>query len=79
MRDRHAFISCLPENRRVVRSEVDWVGNDLTTVLRWCETHLEPVWVYGDESYECPYDMITRVEHEHVLVLPPWEEIPNDA
>jgi hypothetical protein len=35
---------------------VDQVGNNLTATLRWCSTHVEPVWVFGDGSYECPHE-----------------------
>lgn len=40
----------------ITRHAVDQVNNNLTAVLRWCETHVEPVWVYGDGSFECPHD-----------------------
>ena len=39
----------------LIRHKVDQVNNNLTATLRWCETHLEPVWQYGDGSYECPH------------------------
>lgn len=59
---------------RVVRYSVDQVGNDLTCVLRWCETHVQPVWVYGDGSYECPHTLVVQHDtKDHVIVEAPWE------
>jgi len=40
----------------VVRRAIDQVYNNLTATLAWCETHVEPVWVYGDGSYTCPHE-----------------------
>ena len=57
----------------VVRDRQDMPGNDLTTVMRWCETHDEVVWLYNDGSYSCPQAL--AVEHDdgsHVLVRPPF-------
>jgi hypothetical protein len=60
--------------RRVVRDRVDLVGNDLTATLRWCSEHNEPVWEFGDGSYECPHDVATGVPTDgHELVDGPWE------
>lgn len=59
---------------RVVRYKVDLVGNNLNARLRWCETHMEPVWEYEDGSAECPHTRI--VQHDtgdHVIVDAPWE------
>ena len=64
----------IPPHGRVVRYKRDMVGNDLTATLAWCDTHHEPVWLYGDGSYTCPHELI--IEHDdgtHVLVTPPWE------
>lgn len=73
-RDRHDFIGVMPTGR-VVRYKVDQVGNDLTARLAWCDTHHEPVWVYGDDSYECPHDRITEVRSDdHAIVNAPWED-----
>jgi len=59
---------------RVQRYKVDQVGNDLSTTLMWCNTHHEPVWIYGDGSYQCPYDTIVEVRSDdHEIVAPPWE------
>lgn len=60
---------------RVIRYRKDQVGNDLTAVLRWCFTHNEPVWVYDDESYECPHTRIVEVDtRDHVIGPAPWED-----
>lgn len=66
-----------PTRRRVVRYRTDAVGNDLTAVLRWCATHYEPVWVYGDGSSECPHELIVGWNPDsHELVDGPWEIEP---
>lgn len=76
-RDRHAFPAVM-DSGRVVRYKVDQVGNDLTAVLRWCETHIDPVWVYSDGSFECPHDQITEVHSDdHAIVDAPWERAPT--
>lgn len=63
-----------PANGRVIRYRVDSVGNDLTAWLAWCETHAEPVWVYGDDSWTCPHTVTVQWDTEdHVLVPGPWE------
>lgn len=68
-----------PDRNRVIRYKRDMVGNDLTCVLRWCDTHNEPVWVYDDASYECPRDRITEVHSDdHALVDGPWETAQSD-
>lgn len=46
------------ENGVIVRHAVDQVGNNLTAVLCWCSTHVEPVWVYGDGSFTCPHQLV---------------------
>lgn len=62
---------------RVVRYKRDEVGNDLTAHLAWCETHSEPVWVYGDLSWECPHDVIVQCpSYNHRIAAPPWEKPP---
>lgn len=62
---------------RVVRYRVDQVGNSLTAVLRWCDLHHEPVWVYEDGSYECPHTTtVGWSPDEHPIVAAPWER-PN--
>lgn len=63
-----------PPLGRVVRYKRDWVGNDLTASLMWCETHNEPLWVFGDGSFECPHARVVGWSpREHVVVAPPWE------
>jgi hypothetical protein len=63
-----------PAQNRVIRYKMDMVGNDLTATLRWCATHNEPLWVYKDKSYQCPYDRVVEVTNDnHVVVDPPWE------
>lgn len=67
------FIEC-DDDRRVTRHKLDAVGNNVTAVLRWCVTHSEPVWVYGDDSYTCPHTRVVEYDTEdHRLVVPPWE------
>jgi hypothetical protein len=64
----------LPTNNRLVRYKKDAVGNDLTAVLRWCDTHSQPVGQYDDDSYECPHTLIVQVDtRDHVIVDAPWE------
>lgn len=60
---------------RVVRYKSDQVGNDLTAHLAWCATHLEPVWVFSDGSYTCPFDLAVQCpQDDHDLTNPPpWE------
>ena len=73
-RARSVQVLVTPDRNRVVRYKVDLVNNDLTCVLRWCETHNEPLWVYDDGSGECPYDRVTEARHDdHVIVDGPWE------
>ena len=31
-------------------------------VLKWCVTHLEPVWVYSDGSFLCPCFRLRHVD-----------------
>lgn len=60
----------------VVRHAVDQVGNDLTAVLQWCTTHVEPVWVHGDGSFTCPHEMVVGWNPDgHEIVEFPWEVI----
>lgn len=67
-------IVVMPTNNRVVRYKKDIVGNDLTASLLWCVTHSEPVWQYGDGSYECPHTRIVLVNtDDHVITAAPWE------
>lgn len=68
----------VPPHSRVVRYRRDMVGNDLTASLMWCDTHHEPLWVYGDGSYECPHTRIIECDSEdHVIIPPPWERQPD--
>lgn len=41
---------------KIYRHAIDQVGNNLSAELRWCSTHIEPVWVYGDGSFICPHE-----------------------
>ena len=67
-----------PPLGRVIRYKRDQVGNDLTAVLMWCDMHHEPVWVYGDGSFECPHAVtIGWSPDEHPIVAGPWET-PQD-
>lgn len=61
------------DSGRVVRYKRDQVGNDLTTHLAWCSTHSEPVWIYSDGSYTCPYDLVIEARTDHVIGVAPWE------
>lgn len=62
---------------RVVRYNRDQVGNDLTAHLGWCATHHEPLWIYGDGSWECPFDLVVGWSPDtHHLTAPPWESPP---
>lgn len=73
----------VPDSRRVRLYRVDIVGNNLDCVLRWCASHYEPVWVFDDGSFECPYDhMIDGCQHmnhtidkpgDHEITDGPWE------
>ena len=75
VRPRSVQVVVVPPLGRVVRYKTDAVGNDLTAVLRWCSTHHEPVWVYGDGSYECPQTRVIEFDDgTHVIVDPPWEQ-----
>lgn len=60
----------------VIRHSIDQVGNNLTARLMWCATHVEPVWVFGDGSYECPHDLAVGWNSDvvHVITTPPWED-----
>ncbi len=67
-------VAIVPPNNRVIRWHKSLVGSDLTSVLRWCETHVEPVWVHTDGSYECPHTLVVQWDtRDHVIVNPPWE------
>jgi hypothetical protein len=71
-------VEVVPPLHRVVRYKRDMVGNDLTATLAWCDTHQEPVWLYGDGSYTCPHEWIIEWnDGSHVLVAPPWETALN--
>lgn len=66
---------------RLVRYDRDQVGNDVTAALRWCDDHAEPVWVYGDGSFQCPQEAVVRGhfgfssdDREHHIVNGPWED-----
>lgn len=73
-RDAHDDVLVEPTTRRVVRYRTDEVGNDLSARLRWCETHNEPVWVYGDESFTCPHEAaVGWAPDGHALIDAPWE------
>jgi len=65
----------LDASRRVTRHAVDQVNNNLTAQLLWCATHVEPVWVYGDGSFQCPHAVAVGWDSDgdHNLVAPPWE------
>ena len=64
----------VPPLNRVVRYKRDQVGNDLTAVLRWCSTHQEPVWEYGDGSWECPQTAAVGWDTgDHRIFSGPWE------
>lgn len=64
---------CEQVNDTIIRHSVDQVGNDLTAVLYWCETHVEPVWVYGDGSHTCPHLRIVGWDPDgHEVVSWPW-------
>ena len=65
----------LSKSRRVRRYRISLGGNsNLDAALRWCETHWEPVWVYEDGSYGCPYTAIVEGDTgDHVIVDGPWE------
>lgn len=57
----------------LVRDRQDMPGNDLTTVMRWCSTHDEVVWLYNDGSYTCPHEMVIEYDDgTHVLTDPPF-------
>ena len=51
------FVS-FDDDGTLVRHSVDQVNNNLTATLRWCRTHVEPVWVFNDGSYECPHTTV---------------------
>lgn len=61
-------------NGRVKRLYTDAVGNTLNADLLWCDTHAEPVWVYHDGSYGCPYDCVVEARSDdHRITTAPWE------
>lgn len=63
-----------PETRRVWVDVQDLAGNDLSSVLRWCETHSYAVRQFRDGSFSCPYDEVVGWSpDEHVIVNGPWE------
>jgi hypothetical protein len=67
-------VAIVPPHNRVIRWHESLVGSDLSAVLRWCETHVEPVWVHNDGSYECPQTLVVEWDtKDHVIVDPPWE------
>ena len=65
----------LDASRRVTRHAVDQVNNNLTAQLMWCATHVEPVWVYNDLSFQCPHETCVGWDSDsgHEIVPPPWE------
>ncbi len=68
-------VECIRPLNRVIRWRRDHVGNDLTCVLRWCATHDEPVWQYGDGSFGCPHEAVVGWSPEpHEITDGPWEE-----
>lgn len=70
-------VAIVPPLNRVIRWHKSLVGSDLSCVLRWCETHVEPVWVHRDGSYECPHTRVVEFDTgDHVIVDPPWEQPP---
>jgi hypothetical protein len=40
----------------------------IESTLKWCSTHYEPVWVFSDGSYGCPYDQVVECNNEHTIV-----------
>jgi len=69
------------ENGRVIRHAVDQVNNDLTAELHWCATHVEPVWVFGDGSYECPHETVVGWPSDggHDITPLPFDALPKDG
>ena len=69
------------DGAHIVRHAVDQVGNDLTCVLAWCNTHVEPVWVYGDGSFQCPHDLVVGWDSDggHEIIAFPWPLDGGDA
>lgn len=65
----------LDASHRVTRHAVDQVNNNLTAQLMWCATHVEPVWVYNDLSFQCPHETCVGWDSDsgHEIVPPPWE------
>jgi hypothetical protein len=47
-----------------------WVGHGraFAATLMWCSDHYEPVWVYSDGSYGCPYDQVVGCDTHHTIV-----------
>lgn len=61
---------------RVVRYRTDQVGNNLDAHLAWCDTHNEPIWVFGDGSFTCPHDLVVGgTTLPHLIVTAPWERV----
>lgn len=67
------------EARRIKRSRIHLHhgilirdGHGLAAQLNWCETHHEPVWVYEDDSFHCPFDLITQGPSAHEIVSFPF-------
>jgi hypothetical protein len=58
----------------ITRHAVDQVGNDLTAVLKWCATHVEPVRVFGDRPYTCPHNQTVgwASDGECMILTFPW-------
>lgn len=67
------------EDGKIVRNHIDQVGNNLTARLYWCVTHLEPVWCYGDGSFECPHDRITEVSSDNHVITDLWKVVGDDT
>lgn len=58
----------------VIRHAVDQVGNNLTATLRWCATHVEPVWQHRDGSFTCPHETaVGWAPDGHDIVDFPWQ------
>lgn len=71
---------------RLIEHKIDFVGNNLTRTLAWCQEHNEPVWVYSDQSFVCWWEWVTgHRQHlkdcgpeDHDVVPGPWERASYD-
>lgn len=62
----------------IVRVTDSLIGDQFVSTLRWCLTHQEPVWVYDDDSYECPYDVMVEANSVHSIIDGPWQWKANE-